>query len=67
MEGKKILGDDVKKMSEDQEIILKENMWYNKLMEMTPFSYERTTDKIKNRYLFQGSVPIDEIRNSPPE
>lgn len=31
MEGKALLGDTVKKMSEDVDIILKENVWLNKL------------------------------------
>jgi hypothetical protein len=31
MEGKALLGDHIKKMSEDVDIILKENVWLNKL------------------------------------
>lgn len=56
MEENKILGTDVKKVSEDQEIIFKQNVWYNKLKEMTPFTFEKKDfhDPIKNRYQFYG-------------
>jgi len=37
MEGKALLGDVVKKVTEDVDIILKENVWLNKLKELTPF------------------------------
>ena len=33
--------------------MLKETIWYNKLKEMTPFSYEKTEDPMKDRYFFQ--------------
>jgi hypothetical protein len=32
---------DVKKVSEDQDIMLKENIWYNKLKKMIPIDYKR--------------------------
>lgn len=37
MEGKALFGDQVNKMSEDIDIMLKENVWFNKLKELTPF------------------------------
>lgn len=41
-------------MSEDVDIILKENVWLNKLQELTPFEYKKQEDPMKNRYFFQG-------------
>lgn len=66
-DGKSLLGDEVKKMSEDQEIILKENMWYNKLMEVTPFSYNPKSERSKNRYLFQGVTRPEELQGLTEE
>ena len=60
MEGKFILGEGVKKVSEDQEILLKTNVWYSKLKAMTPFNYDPNVDKVSNRYLFQGGVSVKE-------
>jgi hypothetical protein len=37
MEGKALLGDNIKKVTEDVDNILKENVWFNKLKELTPF------------------------------
>ena len=39
--GSIILGD-VKKVSEDQDIMLKENIWFNKLKKMIPINYKKT-------------------------
>ena len=66
-DAKNLLGKEVKKMSEDQEIILKENMWYNKLMEMAPFQYNPAVEKSKNRYLSQGGINADEIAKMSDE
>ena len=48
-----ILGD-VKKISEDQDIILKENIWCNKFKKLTPFEFTADGDLSKSRYLFQA-------------
>lgn len=45
----------MKKISEDQDIMLKENIWCNKFKELTPFEYSGPIeDMSKDRYLFQG-------------
>lgn len=54
MEGKALLGDNIKKMTEDVDIILKQNVWLNKLKELTPFEYTKQEDPMKDRYIFQG-------------
>ena len=53
---KAILGKEVKKVSEDQDIILKTNVWLSKLKQMTPFTFKPNSDRVKDRYLFQGGV-----------
>lgn len=67
MEGKALFGDSVKKMSEDVDIILKENVWLNKLNELTPFQYERSEDPMKDRYMFQGEIIDLEDQNNVTE
>ena len=47
-----------KRMTDNKEIIFKEEIWFNKLKEMTPFSYQPTNDPMKDRYLFQGNPEI---------
>jgi hypothetical protein len=49
-----LLGD-VPKISEDQDIMLKVNIWCNKFKELTPFEHNNIDDMSKNRYLFQGT------------
>ena len=45
----------MKKISEDQDIMLKVNIWCNKFEELTPFEYNGPSeDMSKDRYLFQG-------------
>lgn len=53
-------------MSEDVDIILKENVWLNKLQELTPFEYKKQEDPMKNRYFFQGEnvEPSDQIMSA---
>ena len=52
-----ILGE-VRKISEDQDIMQKVNIWCNKFKELTPFGHDaRHQDNMsKNRYLFQGAA-----------
>jgi hypothetical protein len=59
-----ILGE-VKKISEDQDIMLKINIWCNKFKELTPFEYQgRVDDMSKDRYLFQGEGQPPTPQNS---
>ena len=54
-----LLGEDVQKISEDQDIMLKVNIWCNKFKELTPFEHANVDDMSKNRYLFQGTGQKD--------
>ena len=54
MDGKAIFGDSIKQISDNQEVLFKDNVWCNKLRELTPFKYEETDEPKKDRYLFQG-------------
>ena len=47
-------------MTDNKEIIFKEEIWFNKLKEMTPFSFEQTDNPMKDRYLFQGNPESEE-------
>ena len=44
-----------RRITDSKEIIFKEEIWYNKLKEMTPFKFEESLVPMKNRYLFQGN------------
>ena len=59
-----ILGD-VRKISEDQDIMQKVNIWCNKFKELTPFEHTPSPNLSKNRYLFQGSSdqPVPNYHN----
>jgi hypothetical protein len=59
-----ILGD-VRKISEDQDIMQKVNIWCNKFKELTPFEHIPNQNMSKNRYLFQGHAdqPIPPFDN----
>lgn len=43
-------------MSQDVEVILKENVWLNKLKELTPFEFTKQDNPMKDRYIFQGDL-----------
>lgn len=51
-----ILGE-VRKISEDQDIMQKVSIWCNKFKELTPFDHDpkHADNMSKNRYLFQGT------------
>lgn len=54
--GTNILGE-VKKYSEDQDMLMKEYLWYNKIKTMIPLEYDETVeDPDKDRDLFKNSM-----------
>lgn len=54
MDGKALFGDSIPKITEDVDVLLKQNLWYHKLQELTPFKYNETDDPMKDRFMFQG-------------
>ena len=40
MDGKALFGDSIPKVTEDVDVLLKQNLWYQKLKELTPLHYE---------------------------
>lgn len=62
--GTNILGE-VKKYSEDQDMLMKEYLWYNKIKTMIPLEYtEAVEDPDKDRDLFKNSqedFPINKV------
>lgn len=60
MDGKAILQEFIEKISDNEEVMMKEQIWNNKLKEMTPFKYDFSEDPQKDRYLFQGDIDIDD-------
>ena len=58
MDGKALFGDSIPKVTEDVDVLLKQNLWYHKLKELTPFKYCETDDPMKDRFMFQGEEII---------
>lgn len=61
--GTNILGE-IKKVSEDQDLMLKEYIWFNKIRTMIPLVYEKTEEPDKDRDLFKHTpedYPLDNI------
>lgn len=60
MDGKAILQDFIDKISDNEEVMMKEQIWNNKLKEMTPFQYSFSEDPQKDRYFFQGDFEVED-------
>lgn len=62
MDGKALFGD-ITKIAGDVDVLLKENLWFNKLQELTPFSQTNDPEEKKNRFMFQSDLALPEERD----